>query len=52
VPLPLVDLIAAPGCCGIPYVLRDHAVRQLRRFPRVADCLSRLLGKRPIFEEG
>jgi len=50
-PLPLVDLTAALGWRGIPYVLRDHAVRQLRRFPRLAACLSRLLGKPQTREE-
>ena len=50
-PLPLVDLTAALGWRGMPYVLRDHAVRQLRRFPRLAACLGRLLGKQPTREE-
>ena len=50
-PLPLVDLTAALGWRGMPYVLRDHAVHQLRRFPRLAACLSRLIGKRPTREE-
>jgi hypothetical protein len=35
----------------MPYVLRDHAVHQLRRFPRLAACLSRLMGKQPTREE-
>ena len=50
-PLPLVDLTAALGWRGMPYVLRDHAAHQLRRFPRLAACMSRLIGKRPTREE-
>ncbi len=50
-PLPLVDLTAALSWRGLPYVLRDHAVRQLRRYPRLAACLGRLLGKPQTREE-
>jgi CelD/BcsL family acetyltransferase involved in cellulose biosynthesis len=51
-PLPLVDLTAALSWRGTPYVLRDHAVHQLRRFPRLVALLNRALGRqRPTREE-
>lgn len=51
VPLPLVDITAALSFRGIPHVLRDHAVCRLRRYPRLAACLGRLLGKPQTREE-
>ena len=50
-PLPLVDITAALGWRGIPYALRDRAVSELRRYPRLAAFVGRLLGKPPSREE-
>jgi len=51
VPLALADVGAALSWRGIPYVLRDRAVRELRRYPRLAACIGRLLGKPQSREE-
>ena len=51
-PLPLTDASVALGWRGIPYVLRDRAAQQLRRFPWLAERVGRLRGKRNAFEEG
>jgi len=52
VPLPLADITAALSWRGMPYALRDRAVYEVRRHPRLAACLSRALGKqRPSREE-
>ena len=52
VPLPLADITAALSWRGMPNALRDRAVYQVRRHPRLAACLSRALGKqRPSREE-
>jgi CelD/BcsL family acetyltransferase involved in cellulose biosynthesis len=45
--LPLTDVSIAVGWRGLPYVLRDCAVRSLRRHPRLAAYVARLLGKAP-----
>jgi CelD/BcsL family acetyltransferase involved in cellulose biosynthesis len=50
-PLPLVDISAALGWRGLPYALRDRAVRELRRHPKLASRLKRALGKAPSREE-
>ena len=50
-PIPLVDLTAALSWRGIPYALRDRAVRELRRHPRLAALVGRALGKPPSREE-
>jgi CelD/BcsL family acetyltransferase involved in cellulose biosynthesis len=49
--LPLVDITAALSWRGMPYALRDRAVRELRRHPRLAAHVARALGKRPSREE-
>jgi CelD/BcsL family acetyltransferase involved in cellulose biosynthesis len=51
-PLPLADITAALGWRGMPYVLRDRAVRELRRRPRLAALVGRVLGKPASREEG
>jgi len=51
VSLPLVDLGAALSLRGLPYALRDRAVRALRRYPKLADRLKRGLGKLPSHDE-
>ncbi|HTB01997.1 MAG TPA: GNAT family N-acetyltransferase [Bradyrhizobium sp.] len=51
VAMPLADITAALSWRGIPYELRDRAVRELRRYPRFAAWLGRLLGKQPNREE-
>lgn len=43
--LPLTDVSLALGWRGIPFVLRDRAAQQLRRYPRLAEWVSRALGK-------
>jgi CelD/BcsL family acetyltransferase involved in cellulose biosynthesis len=48
---PLTDVSIALGWRGIPYVLRDHAAQGLRRYPRLAERVSRALGKPPPREE-
>jgi CelD/BcsL family acetyltransferase involved in cellulose biosynthesis len=50
-PLPLVDITASLSWRGIPYVLRDHAARRLRRHPRLAALVGRALGKPASREE-
>jgi CelD/BcsL family acetyltransferase involved in cellulose biosynthesis len=50
-PLPLVDISAALGWRGLPHALRDRAVRELRRYPKLAARLKRALGKAPSREE-
>jgi CelD/BcsL family acetyltransferase involved in cellulose biosynthesis len=52
VPLPLADITAALSWRGIPYVLRDRAVLELRRHPRLATLVGRALGKAVPGEEG
>jgi len=47
----LVDLSAALSWRGLPYALRDRAVRQLRRHPSLTAVLKRALGKPPSREE-
>ncbi len=49
--LPLVDITAALSWRGMPYALRDRAVSQLRRYPRLAAWVGRLLGKPQSREE-
>jgi CelD/BcsL family acetyltransferase involved in cellulose biosynthesis len=44
-PLRLADITVALGWRGTPCVLRERAVRQLRRFPRLAACVGRMLGR-------
>jgi CelD/BcsL family acetyltransferase involved in cellulose biosynthesis len=51
VPLPLVDITAALSWRGMPYALRDRAVRELRRYPRLAASVGRALGKPQTREE-
>jgi CelD/BcsL family acetyltransferase involved in cellulose biosynthesis len=50
-PLPLADLTAALSWRGLPYVLRDRAARELRRYPRLAAYFKRALCKPPSREE-
>jgi CelD/BcsL family acetyltransferase involved in cellulose biosynthesis len=50
-PFPLVDITAALSWRGIPYALRDRAVCELRRHPRLAAHVGRALGKRASREE-
>jgi hypothetical protein len=35
----------------MPYLVRDRAARELRRYPRLAASVGRLLGRRPTREE-
>jgi CelD/BcsL family acetyltransferase involved in cellulose biosynthesis len=49
-PLALVDITAALSWRGVPLVLRDRAVRALRRYPRLAAYVGRVLGK-PLSRE-
>ena len=49
-PIALVDITAAISWRGVPLMLRDRAVRGLRRYPRLAAFLGRALGK-PISRE-
>ena len=50
-PVALVDITAALSWRGIPYALRDRAVRELRRHPRLAAYVGRALGKPRSREE-
>jgi CelD/BcsL family acetyltransferase involved in cellulose biosynthesis len=50
-PLPLADITAALSWRGTPYVLRDRAVRELRRHPRLAALVGRAFGKPASREE-
>lgn len=52
VPLPLADITAALSWRGIPSMLRDRAVLELRRHPRLATLVGRALGKAVPGEEG
>ena len=45
------SIIIALGWRGIPLVLRDHAAQWLRRYPRFAAMVSRVLHKRNPGEE-
>jgi CelD/BcsL family acetyltransferase involved in cellulose biosynthesis len=49
-PLPLVDITAALSWRGWPHALRDRAVRELRRHPRLAALVGRML-RRPASRE-
>lgn len=49
-PIALVDITAAISWRGVPLMLRDRAVRELRRYPRFAAFLGRALGK-PLSRE-
>ena len=49
-PLALVDITAALSWRGLPLALRDRAVRELRRYPRLAAYVGRALGK-PLSRE-
>jgi CelD/BcsL family acetyltransferase involved in cellulose biosynthesis len=49
--LPLVDISAALSWRGLPYALRDRAVRELRNYPRLTAYLKRALGKPASREE-
>jgi CelD/BcsL family acetyltransferase involved in cellulose biosynthesis len=49
--LELVDITAALGWRGLPYALRDRAVRELRKYPHLSASLKRALGKPPSREE-
>jgi CelD/BcsL family acetyltransferase involved in cellulose biosynthesis len=48
---PLIDVSAALSWRGLPHVLRDRAVRALRRYPGLTVHLRRTLGKPPSREE-
>jgi CelD/BcsL family acetyltransferase involved in cellulose biosynthesis len=48
--LPLVDISAALSWRGLPHALRDRAVCELRRYPRLTAYLKRALGK-PLSRE-
>jgi CelD/BcsL family acetyltransferase involved in cellulose biosynthesis len=50
-PLPLADITAALSWRGMPYALRDRAVCELRRHPRLAAWVGRAVGKAPSREE-
>jgi CelD/BcsL family acetyltransferase involved in cellulose biosynthesis len=49
--LPLVDVTAALSWRGLPYALRDRAVRELRKYPQLSAYVKRALGKPPSREE-
>jgi CelD/BcsL family acetyltransferase involved in cellulose biosynthesis len=51
VPLPLADITTALSWRGIPYALRDRAVRELRRYPQFAAFVGRVFGKPPSRED-
>jgi CelD/BcsL family acetyltransferase involved in cellulose biosynthesis len=48
---PLVDITASLSWRGLPYALRDRAVRELRKHPRFAARVKRALGKPDSREE-
>jgi CelD/BcsL family acetyltransferase involved in cellulose biosynthesis len=50
-PFPLTDVSIALGWRGIPYVLRDRTAQGLRRYPRIAEQVGRIMGKAPPREE-
>jgi CelD/BcsL family acetyltransferase involved in cellulose biosynthesis len=43
--LPLTDITEALSWRGLPYALRDRAVQRLRRHPRLAAYLKRVIGR-------
>lgn len=45
--IPLTDASIALGWRGIPHVLRDRAAQGLRRYPRLARMVGRVLGRTP-----
>jgi hypothetical protein len=47
----LVDITVSLSWRGLPYALRDRAVRELRNYPRLAALLKRALGREPSREE-
>lgn len=47
----LLDLSAALSWRGLPYALRDRAVRELRNYPKIDAYLKHALGKPPSREE-
>ncbi len=49
-PLPLADITTALSWRGMPYVLRDRSLRELRRHPRLAALVGRAFGK-PVSRE-
>jgi CelD/BcsL family acetyltransferase involved in cellulose biosynthesis len=49
--VPLADISLALSWRGLPHVLRDHAARRLRRYPRLAGRVRRALGKPPRNDE-
>ena len=50
-PLPLVDITASLSWRGLPCALRERAARELRRYPRLAPYVRRVLGRPPSREE-
>jgi CelD/BcsL family acetyltransferase involved in cellulose biosynthesis len=50
-PLPLVDITASLSWRGLPYALRERAACELRRYPRLAPYVRRVLGRPPSQEE-
>ncbi|MEH2533494.1 CelD/BcsL family acetyltransferase involved in cellulose biosynthesis [Bradyrhizobium sp. AZCC 1588] len=50
-PLPLTDVGIALSWRGMPYVLRDHAVERLRRYPRLAGKVRRAAGSLAAVKE-
>jgi hypothetical protein len=49
--MPLVDVSAALSWRGLPYALRDRAARELRKYPRLAPYVRRVLGRASPREE-
>jgi len=49
--LPLLNITRALSSRGKPLALRDRIVREVRRFPRLAARISRVLGARSMREE-
>jgi CelD/BcsL family acetyltransferase involved in cellulose biosynthesis len=49
--LPLADVSIALGWRGLPYVLRDYAAQQARRYPRLHERIHRALGRPTSGEE-
>jgi CelD/BcsL family acetyltransferase involved in cellulose biosynthesis len=50
-PLALVDVTESLSWRGLPYALRDRAARRLRKHPKLAAGVARLLGRSPSREE-
>jgi CelD/BcsL family acetyltransferase involved in cellulose biosynthesis len=50
-PLPLADITTALSWRGMPYLLRDRAMREVRRHPRLAALMDRALGRPASREE-